>query len=90
MKPQFRKTVMDLVEWHTLILMVIIETRLSGARAMEIIETLPFDGSMVADTIVFAGGIWLLWRTDLVQVDVLASTEQEIHAIIRVRSQTLS
>ncbi|KAK7848986.1 putative mediator of rna polymerase ii transcription subunit 37c [Quercus suber] len=89
MKPQFRKTVMDLVEWHDPILMVITETRMSGARAEEVIEALPFDGAAVADTIGFAGGIWLLWRSDLVQVDVLSSTEQEIHALIRVRSQSL-
>ena len=57
MKPQFRKTVMDLVDWHSPILMVITETRLSGARANEIIEALPFDGYAVADTIGFAGGI---------------------------------
>ena len=54
MKPQFRKTVMDLVDWHSPILMVIMETRMSGARADEIIETLPFDGYAVADTIGFA------------------------------------
>ena len=41
-------------------LMVITETRLSGARAVEMIESLPFDGLVVADTIGFAGGIWLL------------------------------
>ncbi|XP_050242398.1 uncharacterized protein LOC126691394 [Quercus robur] len=90
MKPQFRKIVMDLVEWHAPMLMVITETRMSGARAVEMIESLPFDGSVVVDTIGFAGGIWLLWRTDLVHVEVLASTEQEIHAIIWVRSQSLS
>ena len=90
MKPQFKKTVMDLVEWHSPILMVITKTRMSGARADEIIEALPFDGHVVSDTIGFAGGIWMLWRSDLVQVDVLASTEQEIHTLIRVRSQTLS
>ena len=66
MKPLFRKTVMDLVDWHNPIIMVITETRLSGARATEIIETLPFDGAVVSDTIGFAGGIWLLWRSDLV------------------------
>ena len=60
MKPQFRKTVMDLVEWHSPIIMVITETRMNGARAMEMIETLPFDGAEVTDTIGFAGGIWLL------------------------------
>lgn len=70
--------------------MVITKTRLSGARAVEIIENLPFDGSVVADTIGFTVVIWLLWRSDLVQVDVLASTKQEIYAIIWVRSQTLS
>jgi len=88
MKPQFRKKVMDLVEWHSPLLMVITETKMSGAKANEIIELLPFDGATVADTIGFAGGIWLLWRIDLVQVDVLATTEQEIHTIIRVRAQT--
>ena len=90
MKPQFRKIVMDLVECHSLILMVIIETRLNGARAEEIIKTFPFDGVAVANTIGFAGGIWLLWCPKLVQVDVLALREQEIHAIIQVRSQTLN
>ena len=60
MKPQFRKTVMDLVEWHNPILMVITETRMSGSRALEKIETLPFDGAEVSDTIGFARGIWLL------------------------------
>ena len=90
MKLQFRKTVMDLVEWHTPMLMVITEARMSGARAVEMIESLPFDGSVVADTIGFVGGIWLLWRTDLVHVGVLVATEQEIHAIIRVRSHSLS
>ena len=63
---------------------------MSGARADEIIESLPFDGVAVADMIGFAGGIWLLWHSDLVQVDVLASTKQEIHALIWVRSQNFS
>ena len=66
MKPQFRKTVMDLVEWHNPILMVITETRMSGSRVLEMIEMLPFDGAKVSDTIGFAGGIRLLWKTDLV------------------------
>lgn len=89
MKPQFRKTMMDLVEWHSPILMVITETRLSGARVDEIIESLPLDGVAVADSIWFAGGIWMLCRSDLVQVEVLSATEQEIHSLIQVRSQNL-
>ena len=90
MKPEFRKRVMDLVEWHSLILMVITETRMSGAKAEEIIEAFPFDGHAISDTIGFVGGIWLLWRSNLVQVDVLVATKQEIHAMIRVRTQTFN
>ena len=90
MKPKFRKTVMDLVAWHDPILMVITETRLSGARANEIIEGLPFDGVAVADTIGFVGGIWMLWRADRIQVDVLTTMEQEIHALIQVRAHTFN
>ena len=59
------------------------ETRLRGARADEIIETLPFNGAIVTNTIGFARGIWLLWCLDLVQVDVLATIELEIHALIQ-------
>ena len=81
---------MDLVAWHSPIIMVITKTRLSGARAMVIIETLPFDGVEVTDTIGYARGIWLLWNSNAVHVDILATTEQEIHAINRVRSQSLN
>lgn len=52
---------MDLVEWCLPIFIVITEIRLSGARADEIIETLPFNGATVTNTIGFVGGIWLLW-----------------------------
>lgn len=90
MKPLFRKTVMDLVDWHSPIVMVITETRLSEVRANEIIETFPFNGAVITDTIGFASGIWLLWHSNLVQVEALASTEQEILAIVQVRSQTFN
>lgn len=35
------------------------------------------------DTIGFAGGIWLLWRTESVTVDVLATSEQAITALVK-------
>lgn len=74
-KPQFRKTIMNFVDWHSLILLVITETIISRAKATKIIESLPFDGATITNTIGFASGIWMLWRSNLVQVDVLATTE---------------
>ena len=82
MKPTFKKTVMDLVEWHQPVIFVITETRIDGPRADEIIRRLPFDGAYSTETIGHAGEIWLLWQSDFVSMDVLLATEQEIHAIV--------
>ena len=54
MKPTFMKTVMDLVEWHKPAIFVIIETRIDGSRADDIIRRLPFDGAYSTETIGYA------------------------------------
>lgn len=77
---------MDLVEWHQLVMFVITETRIDGQRANAIIRRLPFDGAYFTETIEYARGIWLLWRSDFVTMDILLATEQEIHVIVHVRS----
>lgn len=57
---------------------------------MEIADSLPFDGFFATNTIGYAGGLWLLWKKEDVEVSVLSVTEQEIHAIIKVRDSDLS
>ena len=44
------------------------ETRVGGDKAKEIIDRLPFDGAIRAETIGYASGIWLLWNSDRVTV----------------------
>ena len=51
------------------------EMRVGGDKAKEIIDRLLFDGAILAETIRYAGGIWLLWNSDRVTVMQLASTE---------------
>ena len=75
---------MDLVEWHRPVIFVITETRIDGPRADEIIRRLLFDGAYSTETIGHVGGIWLLWQSDFVSMDVLLAMEQEIHAIVQV------
>jgi hypothetical protein len=41
-------------------MMIITKTRVGGDRAKEITDRLPFDGATHADTIGYAGGLWLL------------------------------
>jgi hypothetical protein len=84
MKPKFKSTWLDLVSWHRPTMVIVTETRMGGQKAEAIIRSLLFDSANSTDTIGFAGGIWLLWRSDMVDVDVLSATEQEIHALIRV------
>ena len=66
------------------------ETRVGGDRAKEITNRFPFDGAILADTVGFAGGIWLLWNFDKVEVVHLASMEQEIHVEVKVLPSNLS
>ena len=66
------------------------ETRVGGDRAKGITDRLPFDGALHADTIGYSGGIWVLWKSDAVEVMLVAKTEQEIHVVVKVRAQNSS
>ena len=70
--------------------MIITETRVGGDRAAKIIEGLPYDGFFVTETIGYAGGLWLLWKKEEVEVIMLAATKQEIHATIKVCNSDLT
>ena len=83
-KPSFQNHVRELVQNHDPAIMIIMETRIGGARARDISDKLPFDGAIHTDTLGFAGGLWLLWNSDRVQIHQLATSEQEIHVLVKV------
>ena len=89
-KPAFKNYVRELVRIHDPAILIVMETRVGGDRAKEITNDLPFDGAIHTDTIGYAGGLWLLWNEDRVEVSKLANTEQEIHVIVKVRSSNLN
>ena len=70
--------------------MIAMETRLGGSRVKEIIDRLPFDGALHTSTIRYAGGLWLLWNSDKVEVEALANTGQEIHVEVKVHSSNFA
>lgn len=65
--------------------MVVMKTQLGGPRAKEITNRLLFDSEIHIDTIGYAGGLWLLWNLDKVEITPLANTEQKIHVVVKVR-----
>ena len=86
----FKRRVFEMVVNHFPSIMVITETRVGDDRAAKIIEGLPFDGFFVIETIGYAGRLCLLWKKEEMEVFVLATTEQEIHATIKVGNSDLT
>ena len=90
LSPKFYQSVDNIIRAHSPSILVITETRVGRARAKAITDRLPFDGAAYADIVGYAGGIWLLWVTDAVDITILSSTEQEIHASVKVCQSSLS
>ena len=90
LNPDFKRKIFEMAVNHHPSIMVITETRVGGERAERIIEGLPFDGFITTDTIGYSRGLWILWKKEEAEVLPLASTEQEIHATVKVRSTNLS
>lgn len=90
LKPNFQNHIKELARNHNPAILVIMETRIGGGRAKEITDRLPFDGTIHTKTIRLSGGSWLLWNSNLVEVEQLANTEQEIHVEVKVLASNLS
>ena len=84
LNPCFRRALLDLLVINNPAILILTETRLGGVRAAELAKSFPFDGFLCTNTIGFAGGIWILWKTDIVDLELLCSTEQEIHVSAKV------
>ena len=87
---RFHLVLTDLINKHSLSIVIITETRVGGERAKDITDRLPFDGAIHSDTIGYSRGSWLLWKSDTVEISQLAKTEQEIHVVVKVHNSNLS
>ena len=63
LNPDFKRRIFEMAINHQATILVVTETRVGGDRAAKIIEGLPFDGYITTDTIGYAGGLWILWKT---------------------------
>nr|POE77003.1 hypothetical protein CFP56_57529 [Quercus suber] len=60
------------------------KTRISSAKAKDISLNLGFDSVCRSDANGFSGGIWILWNSDEITLDILSVTDQAIHAFVQV------
>lgn len=71
-------------------ILVVTKMRVDGYRAKEITNKFHFDGVVHTNTIGYTRGLWLLWNSAVVKVEPIATTEQKIHAIIKVSSSNIT
>uniref|UniRef100_A0A2N9EFE1 Reverse transcriptase domain-containing protein n=1 Tax=Fagus sylvatica TaxID=28930 RepID=A0A2N9EFE1_FAGSY len=81
--PNFRRNFADLKRSHQPTIVVLVETRISGQRAVEVSTALGFDRVIRSDAEGFSGGIWLLWDSGSVTLDILHVNNQAIHATVQ-------
>ena len=86
----FKRRIYEMAINHNLAIMVITKTRVDRDRAERIIADLPFDGFITTETIGYVVGLWVLWKKEVAEVDLLAVTEQEIHATVKVCHSNLN
>ena len=90
LNPSFNNSARDLVQNLSPTILIITETKVSGTRAKNITDQLPFDGAIHANNIGLTGGLWVLQDSGQAKVIELSSTEQEIHAIVKDLSLGIS
>lgn len=71
-------------------LVVLTETRLQQERAQTVAERLIYDGWVAIETRGYCEGILMLWHTEILDVEVVGMSEQEIDAIIEVKDTNIS
>ncbi|OMO73242.1 reverse transcriptase [Corchorus capsularis] len=83
---EFKRVFTDLVRTNRPSICFLAETKISGDIANRVVASLGFGGSHIINARGFAGGLWMLWDPDQVDINVLPHGEQAIHAVAKVRS----
>ncbi|XP_021717958.1 uncharacterized protein LOC110685744 [Chenopodium quinoa] len=74
----FIRSLKDLIHAHKPNVLVLVETHMGGDQAVKIANTIKYDGHERVDAMGFSGGIWVLWKTDLVTVNPILKHYQHI------------
>ncbi|KAF7818437.1 reverse transcriptase [Senna tora] len=80
----FQRAIMDLKNRHLPRVVFISETRVGGIRAENIIKSIGYDGFYKVDPMGYAGGLWLMWNSSFVKMDIHGESFQEIQATMEV------
>lgn len=73
-----------MVQTHKPSTLILMETKMSSHK--EIIETLTFDHQLQATANSHLGGIVIIWKSDILNLEDISITYQEIHTMVQALS----
>ncbi|KAF7815243.1 RNA-directed DNA polymerase [Senna tora] len=73
----------DMIRDNQIDVVALMETRSSGAKAEENMKNIGLDGCFKQDAVGYSGGIWVLWRTDKVDVEIIWAHHQMVHCRVK-------
>ncbi|CAN0912002.1 Putative ribonuclease H protein At1g65750 [Linum grandiflorum] len=79
-----QRNIKELKRIHKVDIVIVLETKVEGTRAVEIIRDMGFSNHFLAEAAGRSGGIWLLWDDNRFTLTVLASTPQLVHLLVEV------
>lgn len=80
----FEQNIMDLVNTHDPMLVFITETKLPAYKVEPLRVQLRFDSADGIDALGLSGGIWVLWDSNRLDVQVLPHGQQALHLILKI------
>ena len=81
-KPLFCRNLRYMIRKNEADFVVIIEPKISGARAASVCDRINMDSNFRVEARGFSGGIWIVWDSARVMISVLASNDHCIHAVV--------
>ena len=71
----FHRSINDMVNTNKLDILIVTKNKVGGSMANDISSRLPFDGALHMDIVGYARDLWVLWNSNCVEVDHIASIE---------------
>lgn len=75
----FPGLIRDYIRMYSLNFVALLEPRISSDRADQVVNTLGMDGVTRVEATGFSGGIWCLWKSTSISVDVIHSMRFCVH-----------
>lgn len=83
----FHNPVKDIMRIYNIDFLAILEPRISGNRAENVIKKIGLDDGVKVEAVGFSAGIWCLWKNACPSISVISTSKFCIH--LKVKSNSL-